>query len=134
VTTVTGPADPAVLSAPGALLGRNRVSERALRRVASAITAEAMGVSPREVTVVLADDRGLLGVSALTPIRVRPLGSRPPGSAQGADDTVLNRATMAQTTIRERMLALTGSEVGRVSIRLTSTTSSSSDSGKDGLK
>jgi len=99
------------------LRGRNRVSERALRRVASAITAEAMGVSPREVTVVLADDRGLLGVSASTPIRVRPLGAR-----QEPAGTVLSRATTAQFTIRERMLELTGSEVGRVSIRLTSTT------------
>ena len=126
MTTVTGPAAP--LAVPDALVGRNRVSERALRRVASAITAEAMGVSPREVTVVLADDRGLLGVSALTPIRVRPLGV-----PRGADATVLHRATAAQTTIRERMLALTGSEVGRVSIRLTSTTGGA-PSGKDGRK
>lgn len=126
MTTVTGPAAP--LTVPDALLGRNRVSERALRRVASAITAEAMGVSPREVTVVLADDKGLLGVSALTPIRVRPLGAR-----RGADATVLHRATAAQSTIRERMLALTGSEVGRVSIRLTSTTGGA-PSGKDGPK
>jgi hypothetical protein len=37
---------------------------------------------------------------------------------------VLSRATTAQSTIRERMLELTGSEVGRVSIRLTSTTTS----------
>lgn len=126
MTTVTGPAAP--LTVPDALVGRNRVSERALRRVASAITAEAMGVSPREVTVVLADDRGLLGVSALTPIRVRPLGVR-----RDADATVLHRATAAQSTIRERMRALTGSEVGRVSIRLTSTTGGA-PSGKDGPK
>lgn len=106
---------------PDAAPGRNRVSERALRRVASAITAEAMGVSPRDVTVVLADDRGLLGISALTPIRVRPLGSR-----QSPTATVLHRATSAQATIRERMLELTGSEVGRVSVRITSTTTGSS--------
>jgi hypothetical protein len=108
-----------VTEGPGQLRGRNRVSERALRRVASAITADAMGVSPREVTVVLADDKGLLGVSAQTPIRVRPLGAR-----QEPAGSVLTRATTAQATIRERMLELTGSEVGRVSIRLTSTTTS----------
>jgi hypothetical protein len=117
-----------VTESPDALSGRNRVSERALRRVASAITAEAMGVSPREVTVVLADDEGRLGVSASTPISVRPLGARQDPAA-----TVLSRATTAQSTIRERMLELTGSEVGRVSIRLTSTTTSAT-SGKDGPK
>jgi hypothetical protein len=100
-----------VITEPGDRLGRNRVSAKALRRVVSAITADAMGVDPTDVAVDLADDNGQLGVSAATPIRVRPLG-RP-------QESVLDRATGTQTVIRDRMLDLTGSSVGRVSVRLT---------------
>jgi len=100
------------------LPGRNRVSERALRTVASAITADALGVAPKDVTVVLADDKGLLGVTAETPILVRALDA----GHRAGEPTMIDRATTAQATIRQRMLELTGSSVGRVRIRLTATT------------
>ena len=91
--------------------GRNRVSAKALSRVVSAITADAMGVAAKDVAVDLADDNGLLGVRASTPIRVRPLGR--------SQESVLDRAADTQSVIRDRMLALTGSSVGSVSVRLT---------------
>jgi hypothetical protein len=92
--------------------GRNRVSAKALSRVVSAITADSLGVAATDVSVDLADDHGLLGVKATTPIRVRPLGRD--------QRSVLDRAADTQSVIRDRMLDLTGSSVGSVSVRLTS--------------
>ncbi|GAB2452595.1 hypothetical protein HD599_002640 [Conyzicola lurida] len=96
---------------PESFHGRNRVSAKALSRVVSAITADSLGVAAKDVAVDLADDNGLLGVKASTPIRVRPLGRD--------QRSVLDRAADTQNVIRDRMLDLTGSSVGSVSVRLT---------------
>jgi hypothetical protein len=93
--------------------GRNRVGAKALRAVATVVTAEAMGVAARDVSVELSDDDGLLGVSAVTAIALRALDGHQRDSAPALD-----RAAAAQTTIRDRMLELTGSSVGFVNLRL----------------
>ena len=95
--------------------GRNRITTRALKQVVSAITAESMGVSARQVAVQLADSNGLLQVTATAPIRVLALTSQREADAGGS---IIARATAAQTTIRDRVLHLTGSAVGPVTLRL----------------
>lgn len=100
--------------------GRNRIGAKALRSVATVVTAEAMGVAARDVSIELSDDDGLLGVSAVTAIALPALDS--PGSAVSAPaaaPTALDRAAEAQETVRDRMFELTGSSVGFVNLRLT---------------
>jgi hypothetical protein len=100
--------------------GRTRISARALRSVASAITAEAMGVSPARVGVELADANGSLEVTASTAISVVSLTATG-RKAERADraGSVLERAGGAQHVIRDRLGELTGSQIGRVNVRLT---------------
>jgi len=94
--------------------GRTRVGAKALRAVATAVTAEAMGVDTRDVSVDLVDDDGLLGVSVTTAIALPSLAG-----PQRTTTTALDRAAETQTVVRDRMLALTGSTVGTVDLRLT---------------
>jgi hypothetical protein len=96
--------------------GRTTIASRAVRSVVSAVTAEALEVRPSSVSVELNDHDGALVVVARTAIRVTPLGVAEPGS--GA--TLLERLSAAQTTIRERVLRMTGSSIARVDLRITS--------------
>jgi hypothetical protein len=101
--------------------GRNRVSQKALRRMAEVIAAEELGVKPAEVAIDLADDGGLLGVTASLPISVHSLAPARRSASRPAKPTtsVLDRAAAAQSAVRDRMLHLTGSTVGAVNLRLT---------------
>lgn len=95
--------------------GRTKIAPRAVRRVVSAVTAEALGVDSKDVTVELADEGGSLTVVAKSPIHVNPLGEigrREPG-------TLVDRLSTAQTTIRDRSLQLTGSTIRRVDLEIT---------------
>lgn len=100
----------------GTVHGRTTIASRAVRTVVSAVTAEALEVSARNVSVELHDDEGRLVVVARTAIRVTPLGVAPAGSG----GTLLERLSAAQTTIRERVLRITGSTIARVDLRITS--------------
>jgi hypothetical protein len=93
--------------------GRNRIGAKALRSVATVVTAETMGVASRDVSVELSDDDGLLGVSAVTAIALPALDAPQRDTAPALD-----RAADAQERIRDRMLELTGSSVGFVNLRL----------------
>jgi hypothetical protein len=94
--------------------GRNTVLPRAVRRVVSAVTAEQLGVDASDVSVDLSDNGGALTVTANTPIHVAPLGS---GAVRPAP--IVQRLGEAQATIRSRCLALTGSSITRVDLRVT---------------
>ncbi|KGJ81738.1 hypothetical protein GY21_01225 [Cryobacterium roopkundense] len=104
------------MTIPEATHGRNRITTRALKQVVSAVAAEAMGVPARQVGVQLADANGLLQVTAIAPIRVLSLTA--PRRAADAAGSILARATAAQATIRDRVLHLTGSSIGQVTVRL----------------
>ena len=106
-------ATPSTHEGVGVHAGRNRVGAKALRAVATVVTAQVMGVSARDVSISLSDDNGLLGVSAVTAIALPALDS-PERQAPAA----LDRAATAQETIRDRMLELTGSSVGFVNLRV----------------
>nr|BFF12836.1 hypothetical protein GCM10025699_41390 [Microbacterium flavescens] len=68
----------AAVTADQTLHGRNKITSKAVRRVVSAVTAEALEVSASDVSVELADRDGALSVVAKTPIRISPWAS-PPG-------------------------------------------------------
>lgn len=104
----------AAVTADQTLHGRNKITSKAVRRVVSAVTAEALEVSASDVSVELADRDGALSVVAKTPIRISPLGV--PIRSTG---TLLERLSSAQSTIRSRVLQLTGSAIDRVDLQVT---------------
>jgi len=95
--------------------GRTTIAARAVRRVVSAVTADALDVAASDVSVELDDHGGELHVTARAPIHVTPLGE----SGRRSSGTLLERLSTAQTTIRTRCLELTGSSIGRVDLRIT---------------
>lgn len=97
------------------LHGRTRITSRAVRRIVSAVTADALSVSASDVSVELADTDGSLTVMAKTPIHVSPLGD----VGRRSEGSLLERLTAAQTTIRDRCLQLTGSTIGQLDLRIT---------------
>ncbi|KZC96229.1 MULTISPECIES: hypothetical protein [Clavibacter] len=101
-------------TASRATRGRTTVTPRAVRRVVSAVTADALEVPADDVSVTLTDVGGTLTVEARTPIRVPALSDR-----QVAEGSLVERLTRAQIQVRERVLGLTGSTVGRVDLRIT---------------
>ena len=101
-------------TASRATRGRTTITSRAVRRVVSAVTADALEVPASDVTVTLTDAGGKLTVEARTPIRVPALSDRPV-----REGSLVERLTRAQTEVRERVLGLTGSTVGRVDLRIT---------------
>jgi len=102
--------------APGeGLPGRTVISSRAVGRVVSAVTADALRVTASDVSVDLSDDQSRLAVTARSPIHVSPLGD----IGRRSTGTLLERLTKAQESIRERSSTLTGSTIGRVDLRIT---------------
>ncbi|PJJ63807.1 hypothetical protein [Compostimonas suwonensis] len=100
--------------------GRTRVASKALNRVVTAVTAEALGVDVRHVAVELADHAGALALTVSTPIRVVSLGlvTSDPSAVRRAGGSVLDRTAQAQRVIRERVTTLTGSAIERVTVRI----------------
>ena len=110
-----------VAAAPQPARGRNRITAKALDRVVAAVTADTLGVKASRVGVALGDERGLLVLTVSTPIRVVPLSRirQDVGVVSRTGGSVLDRAAAAQETIRERVNEITGSTIGRVTVRLT---------------
>ena len=108
-----------VTSAPAR--GRTRIAPRALRQVASMVTAESFGVPSGQVRVELSDDHGQLALTISTTIRVVPLSRiiREPAIVAHTGGTILARSAQSQVEIRRRVGELTGADVGRVTVRLT---------------
>ena len=100
--------------------GRTRITSRALDRVASAVSADALGVDVKSVSVDLADGDGMLRLTVTAPIRVVSLARVHQGSAVIArtGGTVLERAALAQENIRSGVASLTGYSIGSVIVRL----------------
>ncbi|MGD8169882.1 hypothetical protein ACEXOS_021935 [Herbiconiux sp. P16] len=100
--------------------GRTRITSKALSRIVSAVTAEALDVTASRVGVELADQRGLLTLVVTTPIRVVSLDRvlRERGAVDRTGGSILDRTARAQETIRDRVGTLTGSAIGRVTVRV----------------
>jgi len=105
--------------------GRNRITAKALNRVVAAVTADALGVKAARVGVDLSDEKGMLVLTVSTPIRVvsldriRTATGSGEGVVQRSGGSIVDRAAEAQEIIRDRVNALTGSAIGRVTVRLT---------------
>jgi hypothetical protein len=102
-------------SAPGSRVipGQVSISARALTRVVTAVAADELRVSHRDVAVRLSDDRGLLAVAVVAPLRLAGL------AAPGPHPGILQRCQTARTGIQSRTADITGSEVRTVAIRVT---------------
>lgn len=101
--------------------GRTTVTSRALSRVVCAVTADIFDIAARAVDVDLSDQDGLLALTIRTPVRVDALNGIRPSAVvtETSDAGLLQQVADAQTTIRERVSTLTGSEVVHVTIRVT---------------
>lgn len=96
--------------------GRTRITTRALTRLISAVSAEALAVTAAEVTVELTDAAGRLAVHVRSAIRI---GSLTGGNTAGhRGPTVLDRAERAQEHIRRETGRLTGTDVAHVTVQL----------------
>ena len=100
--------------------GRTRITSKALKSVASAVTAEALGVDASHVGVALTDHDGALALTVTTPIRVVSLDrvQSDASAVHRADGSIVDRSARAQELIRDRVSALTGSAIERVTVRI----------------
>lgn len=100
--------------------GRTMVTPRALDRVAAALAADLMGVAIKAVNVEIADQQGYLALAIATPIPLPSLDRGRHASAQPtvAHATILERVTAAQVQLQDQFTAMTGAQVGHVTIRL----------------
>ena len=100
--------------------GHTEVSTKAMTRLVSAVAAEALGVTPGQVTVDHADADGALDVTVRVPIRALPgEPGRPGADTTDAGDAVQARADRTQQHIRGTVTALTGTPINEVTVRLT---------------
>lgn len=110
----------AATPAGAAHLGRTRITAKALNRIVSAVTGETLGTDPARVGVDLSDQDGALTLTVTTPVRVLSLDrvQSDPAAVSRAGGSIVDRAERAQQTIRDRVNALTGSAIGRVTVRV----------------
>lgn len=99
--------------------GRTRVTTRALTRVVSAITADTLDVDAGRVRVDLDDHDGHLAVTVHSPVGIPALSTL---DDHGPDRTLLDRSADTQHALNDRIPAMTGYEVGRVTVHLTGAT------------
>lgn len=114
----------AATEAGAAQRGRTRITAKALNRVVSAVTADTLGVEAGHVGVELADRSGALALVVTTPMRVVSLDRVQSDSSvvNRSGGSILDRAGRAQETIRDRVTALTGSDIGRVTVTVSGVT------------
>ncbi|NOJ59904.1 hypothetical protein [Arthrobacter sp. 260] len=107
-------------AAPGRT-GHTRITKSALTHTAEAVAAATFGVPRSEVRVVLADDDGALGITVSVPLPAPILlqAAQDPSAVEHGGGTVFDRADRARNGIRETAQQVTGSQVGRINIRLT---------------
>lgn len=87
-----------------------------MTQLVSAVAAAALGVRPCQVSVDLADAEGRLDITVRVPLGVLPTEWV---AAAGDEPTDLARTELARQQIRSGVAELTGSEIGRVTVRLT---------------
>lgn len=90
------------------------VTERAMRRLFSALAAEELGVRAGDVDARISDARGRVAVQVAGPIRLAPLGA--PRSTG-----VLETAALVQSRIAADGHRLSGADVASVRVRVTGT-------------
>jgi len=109
----------APVPAESRLPGRTKIAARAVRRVVSAVTADALEVPAGDVSVDLQDHGGQLSVTAAAPIRIDPLGTAGGSLRSARGGTLVERLGTARDEIGDRVTSITGSHVTRVDLRIT---------------
>jgi hypothetical protein len=82
---------PTAVATPVAVPGVVTITEKAMRRLFSAIAAEELGVPAGEVRARVSDARGRLAVHLAGPIRLAPLGATRTTTVLGVADAVRSR-------------------------------------------
>lgn len=102
--------------------GHTRISTQALTNVARAAAAESLGVTPQEVRAEWSDDDGLLALSLVAPIAVPSLAAvlRDSGRVAAFGGSIWDRAVAAKANILHRVTELSGAQLSRVDIRISS--------------
>lgn len=90
------------------------ITEKAMRRLFSAIAAAELGVPAGEVTARITDARGRVDVQLAGPIRLAPLGAARTTSVLGTADAV-------RTRVAREGERLSGAAVENVRVRVTGT-------------
>ncbi len=90
------------------------ITEKAMRRLFSAIAAEELGVPAGQVTARVSDVRGRLDVQLAGPIRLAPLGS-------ARTTTLLGTAEAVRSRVARDGERLSGAGVQNVRVRVTGT-------------
>ena len=90
------------------------ITEKAMRRLFSAIAADELGVPAGDVTARVTDARGRLDVQLTGPIRLAPLGS-------ARTTTVLGVAEAVRSRVARDGERLSGAGVQNVRVRVTGT-------------
>ncbi|WP_439693669.1 hypothetical protein ACRQ4B_05425 [Curtobacterium sp. SP.BCo] len=99
-----------------AVAGYDRIGSAALVHTAQAVAAEALRVPFREARARVADDgHGALAVEITAPLALPALGTH-----AVPDEPVTTTAHRARATIAERLRAITGRQVERVSVTFSS--------------
>ena len=109
--------------------GRTQVSGRALRSVAAAAAAVALGVPRRDVHVDLADDGGRLAVVVRAPVVVADGTSDGDGGPEG---TVVARAEAGRQRDARALADLAGAGVGSCRLVVTSVSVAAPDRPRTG--
>ncbi|WP_430593127.1 hypothetical protein [Humidisolicoccus flavus] len=107
------PAQRTDLAEHGQVPGRTRIARKALEHVALAASAHALGAPSGKVSVSIDDVGGLLGIAVAAPLT---LASTRPGTGS----SILDRSEAARVKISEDVASLTGYEVGKVLLEITS--------------
>lgn len=97
------------------LVGHNRISTRALESTARFAASESLGIDPEELKANVGDDGGNLALSLFLPVLVTSLNRQPDTQQPNA----WQRLNAVKAQVAERVSELTGSQVGRVDIRVT---------------
>ena len=105
----------------GTARGRTRITNRALQRVTAAVAGDALGVDAKRVDTELTDHDGTLDVAVHAPITVISISRlrSEPRALERSGGSILERCAAAEDLVRDRVQAMTGYEIRRVTIRLT---------------
>lgn len=99
--------------------GRIVVRERALRNVALAASADAVGVGRGDVSVDVAEHRGGLAVRLSTPLPIPDLDD---ADAIASAVPVVERIGSLQQQLQDRLAHLTGRDITRIDVTITGAT------------
>lgn len=99
-------------AATGRVVGRVVITARAMETVFSALAADELGSSPRDIRVRVRDDGGLLSAAVRAPVDVTDGGP-----------SVLERVESARARIRTTGTEITGATLSDVTVRVTDITS-----------